>query len=414
MLNYLNGVDDIGAFKKLKAKVKAKKIKKQAIKLARVQKSQVQKANILTNAIKKGAMLKKLSPLAVTRIKKQAVIDLNRKNFEEQGEPIVSEAPQEILETANEKFDTGLEEIQAPENLNPDEADSDEGGEEIGKLKNYLKKGGLKKAFKDAKKNIKDNAGAEIRKFNPLSVLARNSFLILLKFNVFNLRKHFVKAYQNNFKKLTNWWVGTWGGNMDILLKNLKTQKLGEIGEPVEIATAIIGGATVIISAIALLKDMGIKVDKNENPTGEMEETAIEDNADIGIYYPYMNGVKPKKAKTPKVKKPKEPKKPKAPKTPKEKKSYETKLKNFQNATEKAQQIVDLTKSATDKIFQGKLPIKEKEIVNDLPKTLQKEESKKESGEQTPPIEEIKNNTLLYAGLGAGALLLLMLLKKKK
>ncbi len=127
MLNYLNGVDDLGNFGKIRKKLKAKKIQRQAIKLARVQKSQVQKANILTKAIKKGAKLKQLSPLAVTRIKKQAVIDLNRKQFEEEGEPIVSQAPAEILESANDKFDEGLEEIQSPENLNPDEADSDEG-----------------------------------------------------------------------------------------------------------------------------------------------------------------------------------------------------------------------------------------------------------------------------------------------
>lgn len=389
MLNYLNGVDEIGKFI---SKRKAKK-----------KRSQIQQANILNKAIKKGALAKKLSPLAVTRIKKQAVVDMNRKNFEEEGEPLISEAPQEILTSANEKFDKGLEEIQKPENLNPDEADSDEGGEEIGKLKDYLKKGGLKKGYADAKKNIKDNAGAKIRKYNPLSVLARNSFLLLLKFNVFNLRGHFVKAYKNNPSKLTNWWVGTWGGNMDILLKNLKTQKLGEIGEPVEIATAIVGAAGVIISAIQMLKEQGIKVDKNQNPQGETEDTEIQENADIGIYYPEISGKKPK---TPKVKKAKAPEKPKAPKTPKEKKDYATKLKNFQDATEKAQQIVDLTKSATDKIFKGKLPKAEKKIIKDLPI----EESNKNSSEQAP----VKDNTMLYAGLGAGALLLLLLLKKKK
>lgn len=392
MLNYLNGVDEIGKFI---SKRKAKK-----------KRSQIQQAYILNKAIKKGALAKKLSPLAVTRIKKQAVVDMNRKNFEEEGEPLVSEAPQEILTSANEKFDKGLEEIQKPENLNPDEADSDEGGEEIGKLKDYLKKGGLKKGYADAKKNIKDNAGAKIRKYNPLSVLARNSFLLLLKFNVFNLRKHFVKAYTNNPKKLTNWWVGTWGGNMDILLKNLKTQKLGNIGEPIEIATAIIGGASVIISAIALLKDMGIKVDKNQNPQGEeTNEDTIEDNADIGVYYPEINGQK--KPKTPK---PKTPKKPKPPKTPKEKKSYEQKMKAYNKALEKTNAIIDLTKSATDKIFKGKLPIKEKEKVEDLPKAPETDESKKDEQEEAPK----KSNTMLYAGLGAGALLLLLLLKKKK
>ena len=155
MLNYLNGVEtEIGKiFGKRKAKKQEMLVKNRAlIKKAIAKKnvtSQVQKANILNKAIKKASLVKKASPLTITRIKKQAVIDMNRKNFEEEGEPIVTELPMPILETANDKFDEGLEEIQEPENLNPDEADSDEGGEEIGrigkgKLKKRLQKSGYK------------------------------------------------------------------------------------------------------------------------------------------------------------------------------------------------------------------------------------------------------------------------------
>ena len=124
MLNYLNGVEtEIGKiFGKRKAKKQEMLVKKRAlIKKAIAKKnltSQVQKANILNKAIKKASLVKKASPLTITRIKKQAVIDMNRKNFEEEGEPIVTELPMPILETANDKFDEGLEEIQEPENLN--------------------------------------------------------------------------------------------------------------------------------------------------------------------------------------------------------------------------------------------------------------------------------------------------------
>ena len=96
MLNYLNGVEtEIGKiFGKRKAKKQEMLVKKRAlIKKAIAKKnvtSQVQKANILNKAIKKASLVKKASPLTITRIKKQAVIDMNRKNFEEEGEPIPS------------------------------------------------------------------------------------------------------------------------------------------------------------------------------------------------------------------------------------------------------------------------------------------------------------------------------------
>ena len=409
MLNYLNGVDEIGAFKKIKAKRKAKLIKRKAIQqkalntIVKKQVSQVQKANILNTAIKKANATKQMSPLTIARIKKQAVIDLNRKNFEEEGEPIVTEAPAEILESANEKFDTGLEEIQAPENLNPDEADSDEGGEEIGRIG----KGKLKKKFKNLKAKIKDktkNLGQKVRKFTPIIALARGSFLTLLKFNVFKLRDKIAQGYKKNPRKIENWWVGTWGGNMKVLLKSLKISKIGMIGEPVTIATALVSASGVIVSVIEVLKSMNIKVDKNENPPLEEPETepepeqepnAMEENAEIGVYYPQFSGKTPKKPKAPKT-----PKKPKAPKTPKKPRTKGQGLEKFNTGLNKAQNLLNITKSATDQIFKGKKPVKASQALTSLKK------------EEATIVKDNKNkNILIFGGLGAVALY--MLFKKK-
>ena len=401
MLNYLNGVEtEIGKiFGKRKAKKQEMLVKKRAlIKKAIAKKnvtSQVQKANILNKAIKKASLVKKASPLTITRIKKQAVIDMNRKNFEEEGEPIVTELPMPILETANDKFDEGLEEIQEPENLNPDEADSDEGGEEIGRIG----KGKLKKRLQKSKAKFKQktkNLGQKVRKYTPIIALARGSFLTLLKFNVFKLRNKIAEGYKKNPRKIENWWVGTWGGDLNVLLKNLKVSKIGQIGEPVTIATAIVSASGVLVSIIEVLKSMTIKVDKNDNTTGEEEltseeeateeQTPIEDNADIGVYYPQYSVI---------TKKPKKTKKQSKPKSPKNKGDN---LKKFQNVTDKTQNILNITKSAVDKIFKGKKPTKEaKALVN-----IKKEDVKTKT----------TNNKLLIGG-GIGLLALLFLMKKK-
>jgi hypothetical protein len=404
MLNYLNGVDEIGAFKKIKAKRKAKLIKRKAIQqkalntIVKKQVSQVQKANILNTAIKKANAVKKLSPLAVTRIKKQAVVDLNRKNFEEEGEPIVTEAPAEILESANEKFDTGLEEIQAPENLNPDEADSDEGGEEIGQIG----KGKLKKKFKNLKAKIKDktkNLGQKVRKFTPIIALARGSFLTLLKFNVFKLREKIIEGYKKNPRKIENWWVGTWGGDLNVLLKTLKVSKIGMIGSATIIATALVSASGVVVSIIELLKSMNIKVNKNENPPleeteqePEQEPDAIEENAEMGVYYPQFSG------KTPKA--PKKPKTPKAPKKPKAPRVKGQGLEKFNTGLNKTQNLLNITKSATDQIFKGKKPVKASRALT----SFKKDEATTETAN--------KNKKFLIFG-GIGAVALYMLMKKK-
>jgi hypothetical protein len=193
---------------------------------------------------------------------------------------------------SNEKFDAGLEEIQAPENLNIDEADSDQGGEDMGWI---WEKGGLKKAQKDIAKAGQDavatikyhanNAGREFRKYNPLSAVARGSFLLLLKANIFNLRKKLTLGYNKNPQKITNWWVGTWGGDINILKNNLdlkgkpkrsqaerqkelavlleKAKKQGKINGVSQIGSvevALVTAAGVTLSVIQILKELGVEV----------------------------------------------------------------------------------------------------------------------------------------------------------
>jgi hypothetical protein len=415
-------------------------------------KSQVQRANILSNAIDKANASQEISPLNIIRIKKQAVIDLNRKNFEEEGEPIVTEAPQEILESANEKFDAGLEEIQAPENLNIDEADSDDGGEDMGWI---WEKGGLKKAQKDIAKAGKDavatikyhakNAGAEFRKYNPVSVIARSSFLLLLKANVFNLRKKLTQGYNKNPQKITNWWVGTWGGDINILKNNLdlkgkpkKTQaqrqkelqamlerakakgiKINGDAQIGSVGAALLTGTGVVLSVITILKELGIEVNKNENPEGDENYNqedmgAIQENADMGVYYPNeLGAVKTKKEQRQENRAGRKAKRQdkravrKGKRTERQTKRKDTRAKNkaegntfsdkFSNVADTTKQVLD---ASTETIRQGKA------IYNEATGKFEQPNFQSQSSFNMP-----SNKNLML--LGAGAIALYFITKKK-
>lgn len=404
-------------------------------------KSQVEKANILSNAIDKANASNEISPLNIIRIKKQAVIDLNRKNFEEEGEPIVTEAPQEILESANQKFDDGLEEIQAPENLNIDEADSDEGGENLGWI---WEKGGLAKAQKDIAKAGQDavatikyhakNAGAEFRKYNPLSVIARSSFLILLKANVFNLRKKLTQGYNKDAKKITNWWVGTWGGDINVLKNNLdlkdtpkKTQaqrrkelnamlkrakakgiKINGVSQIGSVGAALLTGTGVVLSVITILKELGIEVNKNENPNGDKEVNnedmgAIQENADMGVYYPNELGAdktrKEKRQDKRAVRKGKRAERQTKRKNKREKNKAESNTfsDKFSNVADTTKQVLDAT---TETIRQGKA------IYNEATGKYEQPNYQSQKSFNMP-----SNKNLML--LGAGAIALYFITKKK-
>ena len=282
----------------------------------------------------------------------------------------------------------------------------------------------------------------------PIVALARGSFLTLLKFNVFKLRDKIGQGYKKNPQKITNWWVNTWGGDIKVLLKNLKVSKIGMIGEPVTIATALVSASGVVVSIIEVLKSMGIEVKKNENPPLKQPEaeaeqpeaeqpeaeqpeaeqpeteqpnnedmTPIEDNAEMGVYFPFFTKRKPKKlpknyyyttSKSSSIRKKingvsKKPnnKKPKSPKTPIKKGQFLDKfnkgLTKFQTGLDKSKNLIDITKSATTQIFKGKAPVKASRALTSYKADVKKTDSNK--------------NLFIYGGIGAIALLLLM--KKK-
>ena len=157
----------------------------------------------------------------------------------------------------------------------------------------------------------------------------------------------------------------------------------------------------------------------------------MEDNAEIGIYFPYFskkkkknpmkttysssmrsNSLRKKINKNPLLiygitKKPNN-KKPKSPKTPRKKgqfidkfnkglNKFQTGLDKTQTGINKTKNLINITKNATSQIFKGKIPIKEnRQLTN-----LKNDETK----------TKFNKNILLYGGIGAVALILLM--KKK-
>lgn len=130
---------------------------------------------------------------------------------------------------------------------------------------------GIATAAKKVGEGIKKAAGKAwefIKKVNPLSVIGRNAFLLLVKLNVFGLATKLSKNPADKFNKMLETWK-KWGGDPKILQNNINQGKgkkpvfakdtrnlkglgeyvlegLGQLGEPISI-TAALGAAAALI-----------------------------------------------------------------------------------------------------------------------------------------------------------------------
>jgi hypothetical protein len=98
--------------------------------------------------------------------------------------------------------------------------------------------------------------------FQPL----RTAFLVVVSANVFRIGTKLAQAWNKDKPKLTNWWVNTWGGDINFLFSAIQRAsdiKLNgtSIGEPLTLAVvgeAIAAATPVIIAAKQLLASLGI------------------------------------------------------------------------------------------------------------------------------------------------------------
>jgi len=125
-----------------------------------------------------------------------------------------------------------------------------------------VKKIAVKKAkVKEKKKVILakiKKAGKVVVKYNPLIATARNSFLVLVSLNVFNLAKRLNIMLVKNPKKLLDFWKGL-SGNFSALQQAInKGKNKKAIVGAVAVASAIATATPILVKVMKFLEENGI------------------------------------------------------------------------------------------------------------------------------------------------------------
>jgi len=297
-LEFLSG---IGAPKRKQAR----QVKRQAKKAARVEKKAVKVEN---KALKKGKVnarqmraLQKKAPATAARIKKMVVDQTRRAKMQEQAEPLVSaetpnvdeQAENEVMEEAQENFDEGVEEVDAPEFEGSGNPDSEEGGADMGVIyPNYYALSGRKnKAQRKAKKAVrKVKRKAKIKKFTKGAVKiglapGRKAFLALIKigkktekFLKFNLAKKLAPLYKfDNGASLSKFWA-KFGGKPDELKNAIIKGGATINGVSFGVATEVLvtSASPILVALVALIADINKKKQAQGQPITEEETQAPE------------------------------------------------------------------------------------------------------------------------------------------
>lgn len=166
------------------------------------------------------------------------------------------------------------------------------------------------KAKEEIKKKIKKTGGV-IVKYAPLTVAGRNSFLLLVKLNVFKLAEKLAMAEQKAPGELKKFWEKL-GGNWASLKKNINIggRKSGaSIGSDPATATAISSAIPILVKIREFLKKLGLTdkdlkdltsfatdvvkdaIDKKAEKMAESEpQTAIQETAPDESFEPETEG----------------------------------------------------------------------------------------------------------------------------
>lgn len=290
-LEFLSG---IGAPKRKQTRQE----KRQAKKAVRVERKAVK---VERKALKKGKVnarqmraLEKKAPATASRIKKMVVDQTRRAKMEEQAEPLISaetpnvdeQAENEVNQEAEENFNEGVEEVDAPEFEGSGNPDSEEGGADMGVIyPNYFALSGRKnKAQRQAKKAVrKVKRKAKIKKFAKGAVKiglapGRKAFLALIKlgkktekFLKFNLAKKLAPLWvYDNGAKLSTFWA-KFGGKPEELKSAIMKGGATINGVSFGIATEVLvtSAAPILVALVALIAE----INKNKKAKGEQITT---------------------------------------------------------------------------------------------------------------------------------------------
>lgn len=138
-------------------------------------------------------------------------------------------------------------------------------GTEIGRVRRTKQQRKEKRqATKQKIKKALQKRGRVFVKFNPATASARNSFLLLVKLNVFNLGKRLAALVARDPSGLKKFWEKL-GGNWSNLQKNIAqgaARKHGKaVGALPAVAAAIAAATPIVVKVIDLLKKAGISTD---------------------------------------------------------------------------------------------------------------------------------------------------------
>jgi hypothetical protein len=136
---------------------------------------------------------------------------------------------------------------------------------------------------KEVKAKIKakiKKAGKIVLKFNPATAAARNSFLLLVKLNVFNLGRKLYIAQTKSAAKLKKFWESI-GGNYRTLSVAIgqganKQPQLSGIGFAPAVPAALAAATPIILKVKQFLQENGIEVGDIAKKAKELVSAAIE------------------------------------------------------------------------------------------------------------------------------------------
>lgn len=137
-----------------------------------------------------------------------------------------------------------------------------------------------RKALKAKIKNSIKKAGKIVLKFNPATAAARNSFLLLVKLNVFNLGRKLYQMQKVSEKKLKSFWEKI-GGNYRTLSiaigQGAKQQpQLSGVGFAPAVPAALAAATPIILKIKNILEESGIDTKDIGKKAKELVAAAIE------------------------------------------------------------------------------------------------------------------------------------------
>jgi hypothetical protein len=145
----------------------------------------------------------------------------------------------------------------------------------IAQKKVAVKKEKVKVAKKQILTKIK-KVGKVVVKYNPLVATARNSFLVLVSLNVFNLAKRLNMMLVKNPKKLLDFWKGL-SGNFASLQSAINTGKNKKaIVGAVAVASAIATATPILVKVMKFLEENGISKEDIKKAVNTVVAKAID------------------------------------------------------------------------------------------------------------------------------------------